>query len=152
MEVSGEFPNNSKYVRVKAVNYPTPNYFTPNGTPASEYTASIPVNGSGSAGGSFYNALGSVNPTIKLYNAIDGANTQGLVGSDYNQMIALLGNPEAFQFNVLFTPGLLNDVHPNQVSNIIANTIATPTHNGRFTRTIIVSRLGKSSFSKNLIE
>jgi hypothetical protein len=124
MEVSGEFPNNSKYVRVKAVNYPTPNYFTPNGTPASEYTASIPVNGSGSAGGSFYNALGSVNPTIKLYNAIDGANTQGLVGSDYNQMIALLGNPEAFQFNVLFTPGLLNDVHPNQVSNIIANTIA----------------------------
>jgi phage tail sheath protein FI len=123
MEVSGSFPNNSKYIRVKAVNYPTPNYFNANGVAITAYTASIPLNGSGSNGGTFYNATGNVNSTINLYNAI-AANTQGLIGTDYTNMISLLGNPEAYQFNILFTPGLLNDTHTTQVTNIIANTIA----------------------------
>jgi hypothetical protein len=123
MEISGSFPNNSKYVRIKSVNYPTPNYFDANGVAISAYTASLPVNGSGSAGGAFNNATGTVNNTINLYDTI-GSNTQGLVGSNYDDMITLLGNPEAFQFNILFTPGLLNDTHTEQVSNIIANTIA----------------------------
>jgi hypothetical protein len=123
MELSGSFPNNSKYVRVKAVNYPTPNYFDANGVAVTAYTASIPLNGSGSNGGTFYNATGNVNNVINLYNAI-AANTQGLIGTDYTNMISLLGNPEAYQFNILFTPGLLNDTHTTQVTNIIANTIA----------------------------
>ena len=123
MEVSGSYPNNSRYIRVKSVNLNTPNYFDANGVAVSAYTASIPINGSGSAGGSFTNANGTVNNTINLYDAI-GSNTQGLAGSDYNNMITLLGNPEAYQFNILFTPGLLNDTHTSQVTNIIANTIA----------------------------
>jgi uncharacterized protein len=123
MEVSGSYPNNSRYIRVKSVNLNTPNYFDANGVAVSAYTASIPINGSGSAGGSFTSANGTVNNTINLYDAI-GSNTQGLAGSDYNNMITLLGNPEAYQFNILFTPGLLNDTHTSQVTNIIANTIA----------------------------
>jgi hypothetical protein len=123
MELSGSFPNNSKYVRVKSVNYPTPNYFDANGVAIVAYTGSIPVNGSGSAGGSFRNAGGDVSGSIKLYDEI-GVNTQGLIGDDYNNMITLLGNPEEYQFNVLFTPGLLNDTHTEQVTNIISNTIA----------------------------
>jgi hypothetical protein len=123
MELSGEYPNNSKYVRVKSVNLPTPNYFDANGIAVSAYTASIPQNGSGSAGGSFYDAQGNVNNNITVYNNIS-TNTQGLVGDSYNNMIALLGNPEAFQFNVLFTPGLLNDTHTAQVTTAINNTIA----------------------------
>jgi hypothetical protein len=123
MELSGSYPNNSKYVRVKSVNLPTPNYFDANGIAITAYTSSIPLNGSGSNGGSFYSATGDVNNIIKLYDAIS-SNTQGLVGADYNNMITLLGNPEAYQFNVLFTPGLLNDTHTTQVSNIISNTIA----------------------------
>ena len=123
MDLSGSFPNNSRYVRVKAVTSPTPNYFDANGVAVSAYTASIPQNGSGSNGGSFTSAQGNVSNTINLYEAI-GVNTQGLEGSDYNAMITLLGNPEAFQFNVLFTPGLLNDTHVSQVTNIISNTIA----------------------------
>jgi hypothetical protein len=124
MNVTGTYPNNSKYVRVKTVNLPTPNYFDANGIAVSAYTASIPQNGSGSAGGSFYNAGGTVNSTINLYDAISQTNTQGLVGASYNNMISLLGNPEAYQFNILFAPGLLNDSHTSQVTNIIANTIA----------------------------
>jgi phage tail sheath protein FI len=122
MEVSGSYPNMSKYVRVKAVTYPTPNYFSSNGIAVNAYTSSIPLNGSGSAGGSFTSATGTVNSTITVYNAIS-TNTQGLIGASYNNMIALLGNAEAYQFNLLFTPGLLNDTHTAQVTNIISNTI-----------------------------
>jgi hypothetical protein len=123
MELSGSYPNNSKYVRVRSVNLPTPNYFDANGVAISAYTASIPQNGSGSAGGSFTSAQGVVNNTINLYDTIS-TNTQGLIGASYNNMIALLGNPEAYQFNLLFTPGLTNDNHAAQVTSIINNTIA----------------------------
>jgi hypothetical protein len=123
MELSGSYPNMSQYIRVKAVNYPTPNYFDSNGVAVSAYTSSIPINGSGSAGGSFYNAGGTVNNIINLYDKIS-TNTQGLTGASYNNMIALLGNAEAYQFNLLFAPGLLNDTHTAQITNIISNTIA----------------------------
>jgi len=123
MDISGSYPNNSKYIRVKTVTNPTPNYFDATGVAVSAYTASIPTNGSGSAGGSFSGAVGVASSSIKLYDEI-GANTQGLIGASYNNMITLLGNPEAYQFNVLFTPGLLNDTHTAQVTNIISNTIA----------------------------
>jgi hypothetical protein len=101
MELSGSYPNNSKFVRIKAVNYNTPNYFDANGVAISAFTASLPINGSGSAGGSFTGATGTVNNTINLYDTIS-TNTQGLVGASYNNMIALLGNSETYQFNLLF--------------------------------------------------
>jgi hypothetical protein len=123
MELSGSYPNMSQYIRVKTVTNPTPNYFNAAGGAVTAYTASIPQNGSGSAGGSFYNANGNVNSNITVYNAIS-TNTQGLTGASYDNMIALLGNAEAYQFNLLFTPGLLNDTHTAQVTNIISNTIA----------------------------
>ena len=123
MELSGSYPNNSKFVRIKAVNYNTPNYFDANGVAISAFTASLPINGSGSAGGSFTGATGTVNNTINLYDTIS-TNTQGLVGASYNNMIALLGNSETYQFNLLFTPGLINDIagHTSQITNIILNT------------------------------
>jgi phage tail sheath protein FI len=123
MELSGTYPNMSQYIRVKSVSSPTPNYFDANGIAVSAYTASIPVNGSGSAGGSFTGATGTINSNITVYNNIS-TNTQGLIGASYNNMIALLGNAEAYQYNLLFTPGLLNDTHTSQITNIITNTIA----------------------------
>jgi phage tail sheath protein FI len=120
MELSGSYPNNSRYVRIKTINYNTPNYFDANGVAVSAYTSSIPVNGSGS----FTSAIGNVQNTINLYDTISNTNTQGLVGASYNNMITLLGNAEQYQFNVLFTPGLLNDSHTAQVTTIITNTIS----------------------------
>jgi hypothetical protein len=117
MELSGSYPNNSRYVRVKSVNYNTPNYFDPSGAPVSAYTSSVPVNGSGS----FTGATGTVSNTVNLYDNIS-TNTQGVLGSDYNNMISLLANREAYQFNVLFAPGLLDDTHTAQITNIITNT------------------------------
>jgi len=120
MELSGSYPNNSRYVRIKTINYNTPNYFDANGVAVSAYTSSVPINGSGS----FTLAIGNVNNTINLYDTISNTNTQGLVGASYNNMIALLGNAEQYQFNVLFTPGLLNESHTAQVTTIITNTIS----------------------------
>jgi len=119
MEVSGSFPNNSRYVRVKTINYLTPNYFDGNGQPVSAYTASIPLNGSGS----FIGATGNLkaNTGATMYDNIS-TTTQGLIGGNYDNMIALLGNADAYQFNILFTPGLLDDTHTTQVTNIITNT------------------------------
>ena len=121
MELSGSYPNNSKYIRVKKVNQTTPNFFDANGVAVPSYTGSIPLNGSGSFGG----AIGTVHNSsaINFYENIN-TQTQGLVGSDYDNMIALLGNPESYQFNLLFTPGLLDDTHTSQITNIITNTIA----------------------------
>lgn len=119
MDLTGTYPNNSRYIRIKSVDALTPNYFNANGIPVNAYTASIPLNGSGS----FKDAVGTVNNTINLYDAIS-TNTQGLIGSDYNNMIDLLSNAEQYQFNVLFTPGLLNDTHTAQVTEIITNTIS----------------------------
>jgi hypothetical protein len=124
MSISGSYPNNSKYVRVKRVNYPTPNYFDANGVAISAYTGSLPTPGSGSGAGNFSGAAGTTSNNIKLYNDISSTNTQGLVGADYNNMIALFGNPEAYKFNVLFTPGLTNTDNAAQVTNIISNTIS----------------------------
>ena len=120
MELSGSYPNNSRYVRVKAVNYPTPTYLDSNGTLTSNlYSGSLPANVSGS----FSTATGTVasNVGTTMYENISTA-TQGLVASDYDKMIALFGNKEAYQFNLLFTPGLLNDKHASVVSTIISNT------------------------------
>jgi phage tail sheath protein FI len=119
MELSGSYPNASRFVRVKAVNFPTPNYFDSNGIAVSAYTASIPINGSGSFTGATGNISASTGAT--MYDNI-GATTQGLVGGNYDAMIALLGNADAYQFNVLFAPGLTNDTHTSQITNIITNT------------------------------
>jgi hypothetical protein len=120
MELSGSYPNNSRYVRVKSVNYPTPTYLDSNGTLTNNsYSGSLPANGSGSFGG----AIGTVSPTISasMYDNISTI-TQGLTGSDYDKMVNLFGNKEAYQFNLLFTPGLLNNKHTSVVSTIISNT------------------------------
>jgi uncharacterized protein len=120
MELSGSYPNNSRYVRVKSVNYPTPTYLDSNGNILNNlYTGSLPANGSGS----FTSATGTVAANVgsSMYELIS-TTTQGLAASDYDKMVALFGNQEAYQFNLLFTPGLLNDKHSSVVSTIITNT------------------------------
>ena len=124
MELSGSYPNISRYVRVKEVNYTTPNYLDSTGNVTNPvYTGSLPAAGSGSLGGAFAGANGTVlQSAINFYEDINSSDTQGLIGRDYDHMIALLGNSEAYQFNLLFTPGLTNSDHPSQITNIILNT------------------------------
>lgn len=118
IDVTGEYPNKSRYVRVKSVNYPTPNYLDANGQPKPQYTSSIPAAQNCTFGG----ATGDVINGALLYENISSTNTQGVNPADYNDAIDILKNRDAYQFNVLFTPGLTNDLHANQISQIIQNT------------------------------
>jgi phage tail sheath protein FI len=119
IEVSGSYPNASRYVRVKAVNAAMPNYLNSNGTANAAFTASMPQAGTS---GTFGAAIGNnISANMKFYDQIDG-NIQGLTGSDYNNMINLLSNVDDYKFNVLLTPGLTDANAPSQVTSIISNT------------------------------
>jgi phage tail sheath protein FI len=114
---TGSFANQSRYIRVKNVT-PTPNYLDNNGQPVSAYTASLPINGSGSFGG----ATGTVKGGANFYEAINSSNTQGLTAGCYDNMVNLLANKDDYQFNILSTPGLINEHHTATISTIITNT------------------------------
>ena len=125
LEISGSFPNRSRYVRVSNVNTPTPNYFNNAGIAKSEFTGSIPAPGSGSANGSFSGGTGNIIPSgrvMNLYQNINATDTQGLVGTDYNNMLNLLSNQDDYRFNVLLTPGITNATQASQTTTAINNT------------------------------
>ncbi len=115
---SGDYANNSRYVRVKSISKPTLNYLDATGTAKTAFTGSIPVNQSGSFGG----AIGTIKGGANFYKDI-AAQTQGLVSANYDNMVNLLSNDNDYQFNVLSTPGLLNESHTATISSIINNTI-----------------------------
>ena len=126
IEVSGSYPNASKYVYVANVLTPTPLYFDNNGVAKAQYTSSIPVNASGSFGG----AVGALftGSAAKYYDSIvTGANNiQGLNTGSYLNMINLLSNQDDYRFNVLITPGLFaseTNLGASQVTSIINNTM-----------------------------
>jgi phage tail sheath protein FI len=89
-QVTGDYTNKSRYVRVKSVTYTTPNYFDNNGTPIPSYTSSLPTAQSSSFGGA------------------SGTNSGvfGLANGDYTSSISLLNNKDEFKFNVITTPGI----------------------------------------------
>jgi phage tail sheath protein FI len=119
IEVSGSYPNASKYVRIKSVVSLTPNYFDNNGIAKSAFTSSIPVN----ASGSFIGAIGTISTNGQYYDAInDGNRSQGIPSASYNNMISLLSNADDYRFNVLLTPGLFNSLQTSQCTSIITNT------------------------------
>jgi hypothetical protein len=118
--LTGDYSNNSNYVRVKSVNYPTPTYLDSNGTISNAaFSTYLPANKSGSFGGA--TGIIAANVGTTMYENIT-TTTQGLAGSDYNNMIALFANKDLLQFNLLFTPGLLHSKHSSQVNTIISNT------------------------------
>ena len=118
--LNGDYANVSRLVRVKQVNYLTPNYFDNNGIAKIQYTSSIPTNTSGTFG----TALGTIGANAKFYDDIvTGApNIQGLQGSDYNNMISLLSNQDDYRFNILTAPGLTSTNNASQIGTIISNT------------------------------
>ena len=121
--LSGSYTNQSRYVRVKSVTTPTPNYFDNNGIARNTYTGSIPLNTSGS----FTAATGDATAAAgnKYYNEILAgvANVQGLIAGDYTNMVNLLANQDDYRFNVLLTPGLIDSgAFATTITSIISNT------------------------------
>jgi uncharacterized protein len=128
LQESGSFPNISNYVRVKSVNNPTPRYFNNDGSAKDQFTGSLPQIGSGS----FDGAVGSNIPVGRAANfyqnigngGVGDKDTQGLVGSDYDNAIALLANQDDYQFNVISVPGLSNIYQPAQITSVMNNSIS----------------------------
>jgi uncharacterized protein len=118
IETTGNYFNRSRYIVISAVNTPTPNYFDNNGSPKAAYATYLPSNQNGVFGA----AVGDVKAGANFYDAIDSSNTQGLVGTDYDNMISLLANQDAYQYNILMTPGLYNSGYTSQCTQLINNT------------------------------
>ena len=113
----GNYPNNSKYVRVSGVNLPTNFYLAADGvtvnvdSAGTSYSASLPI----ATSGSFWSATGNNVSTTTAVGAVTwfqdiasaGTNAQGVVGASYNTAISLLSNKDDYQFNIISTPGLI---------------------------------------------
>ena len=119
LQTTGSYANASRYVRVKQVNYKTPDYLDNSGNAKSQFTASIPVAGSGSFG----DAQGSIlTGQGKYYQEINGTDTQGLVGGNYTDAINLLANKDDYQYNIISVPGLYQSDYSSTTNTLISNT------------------------------
>jgi hypothetical protein len=110
LQPTGNFPNKSKYVYVSDVNE-IPNYLDANGNTASVNLKNLPKASSGSFGGGLDGA--SATGTASFFENISAANVQGFdpntaeSGSDsYKSAINLLSNPDEYDVNMIWMPGL----------------------------------------------
>ena len=118
----GTFVNNSRYVRVKNVNTPTPEYLNNNSQPKSQFTSSVPY----TSNGIFNGAEGNISSSgDNYYENINNTNTQGLEASDYTIPLNLLKNKDAYSFTYLTVPGLIDNSsfssHVSELSTLITN-------------------------------
>jgi phage tail sheath protein FI len=122
LQVTGSYPVNSKYVRVRSVNQKTPNFFDNTGTAISTYTGSIPQAQSGAFGG----ATGNTIPTYRadFYENMGGSNLQGIGPNDYTQSFAILANKDDYKYNIITAPGLMRAEtgHASVINTLINNT------------------------------
>ena len=113
IRINGDYPNQSKFVRVSSVALQTPDYFLNDGTigtnlSGNSFTANLPVNQSGS----FHGATGNIIPTGEALNTFENitnttdGNTQGLITTDYTKAFNILKNKDEYRFATLTTPGL----------------------------------------------
>jgi len=118
---NGDYPNASAYVFVSAVGSPTPNYFDNNGAAKSAFFTSIPNPGSGSFQGAVGTNVNTDNSPVRFNENITNTNIQGIQAEEYTQSINLLSNAEAYSFNVISAPGLINSfaLHSPVVTKLV---------------------------------
>ena len=117
IQTVGEYPNNSRYVRVKNVLTPTPNYLDNNGIAKNDLTSSIPFTSTGI----FDGAQGDITSSLsnKYFNNITDTNTQGLVADNYTIPINILSNKDEYKYNFITIPGLIdNSSYSSHVSKL----------------------------------
>ena len=109
----GSFPNASRYVRVKEVQFKTPNYFDNNGQAKTAFAPYLPDVGSGSfsgAEGELFSKTGfpAYNRAL-YYDSIGDGNTQGMTTTEmatYTDAFNLLANKDDYSYNIITSPGL----------------------------------------------
>ena len=125
IDVDGEYPNKSNYIRVSAVNTPTLNYLGTDGLTVGvdssnvSYSASLPI----AQSGSFHGGVGSnVQAGAAYFGSITDAATdaQGLVDDDYTDALTILENKDEFLFNIITVPGLTQQNNSTTVSKVVS--------------------------------
>jgi hypothetical protein len=109
VDYNGDFPNQSRYIRVATVPQAQYSTFNNNGTyQAATYSSSLPAPGSGSVNGAFNGGIVDTSLVRNMFeNIISGVtNAQGFTSADFAPALSLLANTDEYQFNLLFTPGL----------------------------------------------
>lgn len=131
LQLSGSYPNRSRFIRVE-VNQKTLNYLNNNGSIRdAALTGSLPNGFSGSlnASGTYtevllpmsgtfaYGTDGTVAQPKAMYEEIWNLNTQGFnltngnaAQTAYNDAIDILSNKDQYDFDLLFTPGLIDNL------------------------------------------
>jgi len=107
IQSTGSFKNASRFVRVKQVNYKTPDYFDNNGAAKAAFKPYLPDNASGSFGG----AEGRIfdGAAARYYDEISDTNTQGFTSTEmtaYTNAFNLLANKDDYKYNIITAPGL----------------------------------------------
>lgn len=131
LQTTGSYAVNSRYIRVKQVVNPTPNYFNSLGNPNPEYTALIPQVGSGSLNGSFGGAVGqtltaaAVNlfeniPTTNSNSATPSTNVQGVFADSYDIALSLLSNKDQYDYKTIYVPGLNNQNASSTIAGLLS--------------------------------
>lgn len=102
----GNYANQSQYVRVASVTTPNVDSIDNNGNfKTGSYATTLPLVGSGSAGGGFAGGVADTNLAKLMNEAITTTNIQGFHPDDYNRAFTLLSNNDEYSFNVLLAPG-----------------------------------------------
>jgi hypothetical protein len=119
LQITGSYPNLSRYVRVKEVLLKTPDYLNSDGSVKTQFTASIPIASSGAFGGATGDIFTGTNTT---YENI-GTRTQGLVAGNYEFAVNLLKNKNEYQYNIITLPGLVYNqaTHAAVLDDLIEN-------------------------------
>ena len=119
LQTTGSYANASRYVRVKEVNYKTPNYLDNSGQAQPQFTGSIPVQSSGTFG----DAIGSIlTGTGKYYDQISDTDSQGLVADNYTVAFNLLANKDDYKYNLISAPGLYQAGYSSILNTLVSNT------------------------------
>jgi len=133
LQTTGSYVNRSRYIRVKTVTTPTPNYFNSLGQPQSAYTGFLPAIGSGSLQGSFGGATGTVIsgtamnlfeniPTAASTTVTPNTNIQGVFASNYTIAVSLLANKDSYNYKTIYAPGINNQNASSVLASILSNT------------------------------
>ena len=102
----GDFANKSNFIYVSAVNTKLLNYLGNDGvTVPAGYADKLPK----AAIGGFHSATETTVSSPNYFGAINVANSQGLVSTDYTNILTLLGNKDDYQFNVISAPGVIDE-------------------------------------------
>jgi hypothetical protein len=125
IKIIGDYPNRSKFIRVKSVDTPTPDYLQNDGSigtnsSGNSFSANLPT----AQSGAFFGATGTNIPThaggLKAFENINSGNTQGLISTDYTTALNVLKNKDEYRFATITTPGAYNA----DFATVVADTIA----------------------------